>query len=194
MRPLACLKLLLLTAIFFTTQFPTIAQSKQLEMLAKKRATAQTRLDKAGAGQRQADSLIQVGKQLLNEGGADLEKCINDQVQLKRRVFDSELPEAERMSASDDASERKQGEQRKAEVNKAYNAELRSIQGRMSGADKKMSEGERLQERGKEKMKLADKAYKEAEAQFNSVEKDIETAKKAEEKRLKEKEKAAAKP
>jgi hypothetical protein len=168
------------------------AQDNKKEKLMERFKAAQARVDKAAAGQREADSLVATARRLEKEGYFEQEGLINEQAKLEKRVFDVALPEAEKLIASDNPKERKLGEEKKSAIRKAYNADLKDIQDRYSVAIKKLDESTKNNTRGKEKMKVANQEYKDALSALQAVEKEIAAIEGNEQSKEREAQKAQA--
>jgi colicin import membrane protein len=176
---LLCKEVLLCTALLVTVPVASNAQENRtgkedkMDKLAAKRNVAQARVDKAEADRKSADSLSAEGARLKKEGNLELEQLLDAQKSLEKRIFDVELPAAEKQIKSSDKQEQKLGKEKRNEIRKTYGAEIKLLQAQHAEIQKKIKDAEKNGTRGQEKMKLADKARKEAIAALKAVEKEI---------------------
>jgi hypothetical protein len=170
---LLCTALLVTVPVASNAQGNRTGKEDKMDKFAAKRSVAQARVDKAEADRESADSLIAEGARLKKEGNLELEQLLDAQESLEKRIFDVELPAAEKQSNSPDKQEQKLGREKRNEIRKTYNAEIKLLQAQHAEIQKKIKDAEKNGARGQEKMKLADKARKEAIAALKAVEKEI---------------------
>jgi hypothetical protein len=190
---LACAVLAVAAPFALNAQKSGEQSANKMDKLEVKRAAAQLRVDKAEADRRSADSLIALGLSLMKESDVEQEAILDEKDKLEQRVFKVELPAVEKQISSKDREEQAQGRAKKAEIRKEYNAEVKALQAKFAGAQKKKKEAKQSEMRGQEKKKLADKAWKDALAALKMVEKEIDAFEEAEKSKEREAQQALKK-
>ncbi|MDR1342945.1 MAG: hypothetical protein LBK18_06800 [Prevotellaceae bacterium] len=170
---LFCAALLVTTSVALYAQEDGAAKNQNLDKFVARRTVAQARVDKTEAERKTADSLIAEGERLTKEGNAEMKQLLDDQIKLEKRVFGVELPAVDKQIKSKDAQERKTGMEKRSEIRKTYNADIKALQVRSGSIQKKLKDAKKNEVRGRDKLKLADKAWKDAVAALKAIEKEI---------------------
>ncbi|HEY3389581.1 MAG TPA: hypothetical protein VGK38_08430 [Prolixibacteraceae bacterium] len=180
------IKLMLLVMMAVCCLHPSFAQTQPQTPESKKAAelkrletavgTAKAGLNMAEKKAATADSLLNVGPELIKQGKAD-EKQAGNEISARDKEYKAKVKELDRKMKSKDKNEAAEARKDRKNVDTQYRADLKELTTKQRDALKKISTGENNKNRGKASQKTSREAVKRAEVTLNAAQAKLDAAK-----------------
>ena len=163
---------------FAQTQ-PQSAESKkeaELKRLETSVATAKISLDKAEKRAASADSLVNVGPEMVKQGKSDL-KQIDSEKSVRDKGYKAKVKTLDKQLKSKDKNEVAEARKELKSVDTQYRADMKELATKERDAQKKITTGESNKNRGKMTQKTSRETVKRAQATFDAAQAKLDAAK-----------------
>lgn len=163
---------------FAQTQ-PQTAESKKaadLKRLETTAGTAKVSLDKAEKRAATADSLVNVGPEMVKQGKAEL-KQIDSEKSVREKGYKSKVKALDKQMKSKDKTEVAEGRKELKSIDTQYRADVKEMATKEREAQKKISTGENNKTRGKSTQKTSRDAVKRAQETLDAAQAKLDAAK-----------------
>ena len=167
-----------LQTAFAQTQ-PQTAESKKaadLKRLETTVGTAKVSLDKAERRATIADSLLNVGPEMVKQGKADL-KQVESEKSTREKGYKAKVKSLDKQLKSKDKSEVAEARKELKSIDTQYRADMKEVATKEREAQKKITTGENNKTRGKSTQKTSRDAVKRAQETLDATQAKLDAAK-----------------
>lgn len=180
------IKLILLVMVAVFSFNPTFAQTQPQTPESKKAAelkrletavvTAKLSLDKAEKRAATADSLLNVGPEMVKQGKAEL-KQVESEKSVREKGYKAKVKALDKQLKSKDKTEVAEGRKELKSVDTQYRADMKEVATKERDAQKKITTGENNKTRGKSTQKTSLDAVKRAQETLDAAQAKLDASK-----------------
>ncbi len=157
-------------------QTPEMKKAAELKRLETAMETAKASLDRAERKVVTADSLLNVGPELIKQGKAD-QKQISSEKSVREKGYNTKVKALEKQMKSKDKAEVAEARKEFKSIDTQYKADMKELTAKERDALKKISTGENNKTKGKMTQKTSRESVKRAEAQLEAAQARLDAAK-----------------